>query len=296
MIRVVNLSPAIDVTYQLPKLELGEALRVAAVHRVPGGKGVNVARVIHAGKFETELVLPLGGMAGQWIESELVKLAIPVQKISIAQETRSCVTVVAEEVTVLNEPASEISEVEFEELIAAIGGKASVSVVSGSMPKNLSEQQLAKLFATLRASSDVLIIDTSNAALLIAAKAEPDLLKPNREEALAATGQSDVAGAVSELLKIGAKAVLLSDGEGYATLARTEKTLKAKPPRFSGNPTGAGDAMVALAAISIEQAKSDKELLAAAVAAGALAVKEPVAGQIDWSKLAQLAASIVVEE
>jgi fructose-1-phosphate kinase PfkB-like protein len=63
-----------------------------------------------------------------------------------------------------------------------------------------------------------------------------------------------------------------------------------------GNPTGAGDAMVALAAISLLEGKSDSDLLATSVAAGSLAVEEAVAGVIDWSKLADLAASIEIRE
>ena len=296
MIRVVNLSPAIDVSYQLPALQPGNALRVEKVLRVPGGKGVNVARVIHAGNNKVKLVLPLGGSAGKWIADQLNKLGIDIEAVPIEAETRTCVAVVAQEVTVLNEPASQISSAEFSQLINLLGEKVEVSVLSGSLPSQLSDDQLESLFSVLRKSSKYLIVDTSGKALLQASAHNPDLVKPNKEELLAATGESDLLTAAKALLEQGAQAVLVSDGEGTARLIRGSSALAATPKKVAGNPTGAGDAMVALAAISLAEGKSDSQLLATSVAAGSLAVEQEVAGEIDWSRLTDLAASIEVRE
>ncbi|MCQ0010821.1 PfkB family carbohydrate kinase [Actinomadura madurae] len=47
MILTVTLNAAIDDTYEVPGARFGEVNRVETVHRRPGGKGVNVARVLH---------------------------------------------------------------------------------------------------------------------------------------------------------------------------------------------------------------------------------------------------------
>ena len=47
--------------------------------------------------------------------------------------------------------------------------------------------------------------------------------------------------------------------------------------------------MVALAAISLHEGQSDSELLRYAIAAGTLAVLQPVAGTIDWKRLEEFA-------
>jgi 1-phosphofructokinase family hexose kinase len=266
------------------------------VLRVPGGKGVNVARVIHAGNHKVKLVLTLGGSAGNWIADELNQLGIEIEAVAINAETRTCVAVVAEEVTVLNEPAAAITESEFTQLVNLLGEEVEVSVLSGSLPSSLSASQLDSLFSALRKSSKILIVDTSGNALVQAASHGPDLVKPNREELLAATGETDLIAAIQILLNRGVKAVLVSDGEAVAKLMRADFSLSATPIKVSGNPTGAGDAMVALAAISLAAGKSDAELLATAVAAGSLAVMQALAGEIDWSKLAGLAASIEVRK
>lgn len=296
MIRVVNLSPAIDVTYQLEALVPGESLRVGNVLRRPGGKGVNVARVIHAGGEKVELVLPLGGKSGAWIAEQLAETGIKTKEVPIAAETRTCLAVVASETTVLNEPAAPLLQDEVESIIEALANRVEVSVLSGSLPASLPESQLRRLLSSLRNSSEKLIVDTSGKALLLAAEAGADLLKPNRAEALAATEADSIEEAVAELLSRGAGSVLLSDGEQGALLAKPSRVLRAHGQKVSGNPTGAGDAMVALAAIGLEKNLADEILLRQSVAAGELAVAEPVAGAIDWSQLDSVANSVVIEE
>lgn len=294
MIRVVNLSPAIDITYELPSVTLGESLRVQRVIKAAGGKGVNVARVISAGGYPVQLVLPLGGEAGAWIEKQLAQHSIALKKVPIEAETRSCVAVVAEGTTVLNEPAAAITASEFEDLLKLLSEHSSTTVLSGSLPASLSEQQITRLLSTLRKSSEQLIVDTSGPGLMLAAAAGADLLKPNRAEAMAATGAATPELAAKQLIEKGAHAVLLSDGEKGAALISETRTLRAKTVSVSGNPTGAGDAMVALAAIAMASGSSDESLLKNAVAAGSLAVAEPIAGVIDWGRLEKTAAEVEV--
>lgn len=296
MIRVVTLSPAIDITYQVERLVPGESLRVGKAHRVAGGKGLNVARVIKGGGHQVHLVLPLGGQAGDWLAAQIQGLGIPASVIGIEGDTRSCVTVVGQETTVLNEPAARLSAEEFDHLLALGSQPSQTTVFSGSIPAGISTEQLSELFAALRSSSENLIIDTSGAALLEAAKCIPDIVKPNLSEALEATETTSADSAIAALHSLGAQRVLLSLGSDGAVLSEPSKSLSANLQPVSGNPTGAGDAMVALSAISLDAQLSDRELLAKAVAAGALAVAEETAGVIDWAKLDQLAAMVQIKE
>lgn len=291
MIRVVSLSPAVDVTYELAELFPGQSHRVQRVHKLPGGKGVNVARILQASGQQVKLVLPLGGENGAWIASELAETGITLQETPIAAETRTCITMVALETTVLNEPAAVIKPEEFEAFLNSVLERVEVTVFSGSVPNSVSEEQLQRLFATLRDSSRVLVVDSSGAALLLASAQTPDLIKPNREEALSATGETDLQVAVEGLLKLGARRVLASDGARGAMLTTLAGSLKTQLPEVAGNPTGAGDAMVAIAARQLLIGASDRELLAHAVAAGSLAAAEMVAGVIDFQRLEALAAT-----
>ena len=47
MILTVTLNAAIDKTYFLPGFSIGKVSRVERLSNYPGGKGINVARVVH---------------------------------------------------------------------------------------------------------------------------------------------------------------------------------------------------------------------------------------------------------
>lgn len=295
MIRVINLSPAIDVTYFVSDLVPGQSHRVKSVYRSPGGKGVNVARIIHGYGSAVELLLPLGGERGDWVQSQLADLSIPVQRVSIAQQTRTCIAVVDDEATVFNEQAPQLSESEFAQILEAASVPVKTTVISGSLPSGLDSNQVADLFSRARQASEFLIVDTSGSPLLLAAAAGADLIKPNLEEALTATNKASATEAVTELLALGAKKVLLSLGkDGLSLYDKTR--LDAHVEQVSGNATGAGDAVTAMAAIGLTENQPPEEWLATAAAAGMLAVQEPTAGVIAFEKLAEAANRIQITE
>ena len=143
------------------------------------------------------------------------------------------------------------------------------------------------------------IIDTSGAGLLAAASAGATVLKPNRQELAEATGLGDPLAGARHLLALGAGLVLLSLGEeGMVALAASdpERLHSARLPRvLRGNPTGAGDAAVAAAAVAYAtgQHRID-QVLRAATAWSAAAVLMPLAGDISAEHTA-LAAELVFD-
>jgi tagatose 6-phosphate kinase len=284
VIRVINLSPAIDVTYVIKELVPGQSHRVQKIYKSPGGKGVNVARLIHSSGSEVELVVPLGGDSGNWIQNELSKTGLGLKTIKISAQTRTCVSVSDRHATVFNEPAALLTTIEFSEILKVATQPVETTVISGSFPNGLSEDEISSLFQILRTASKNLVIDTSGTALSLAAKAGADLLKPNLEEALDATRMGTGVQAARELQRLGAKAVLLSLGEKGLSLFGSEN-LSAKGQSITGNPTGAGDAVTAMAALGLTANQPAREWLSVAAAAGQLAVAEPTAGVIAWEKL-----------
>jgi tagatose 6-phosphate kinase len=269
MIVTVTLNPALDVTYAVDALVPHATHRVTDVRERAGGKGLNVAGVLHALGEPVVATGLLGGRTGALVAA---KAAVPHSFVTIGGETRRTVTVVDRlDATGLWEPGPVVTADEwaaFRRHFATLVEGAAVVVLSGSLPKGLPMEAYAELVALAHRYNCRSVLDTSGAALTIGAEAGPDVVKPNADElgALRATP-----GAVVE-----------SHGR-HGLIARTaEGSWRATPPEVvTGNPTGAGDACAAALARGLRDGTPWPELLRDAVALASAAVAAPVAGEID---------------
>jgi tagatose 6-phosphate kinase len=276
MIVTVTPNLALDVTYELPELRPGHAHRVRAVHTRAGGKGVNVARVLRSLGHDVLVLGPVGGATGEAVRADLDASGLAHDLVPCAGETRRTVTIVAGgEATSLAEPGPVIAPDEWAALEARIPD-ADVLVLSGSLPPGVDADAVAGLVARLSARDVPVIVDTSGEALRRAAP-YAWAVKPNAEELAATTGTDDpVAGA----RMLGARTVVVSLGAEGLLAVTGDQVHRAAPPRVvSGNPTGAGDAVVA--ALAAGAGSPWPELLRDAAALSAAAVLAPLAGSYD---------------
>ncbi|MGB4137800.1 MAG: PfkB family carbohydrate kinase, partial [Microbacterium sp.] len=110
----------------------------------------------------------------------------------------------------------------------APGAGAPVLVISGSVPPGSPEDLIPRLIALGREAGAIVIADTSGPALLRAADAGADVLKPNAAELAEATGIKDPIEGARELLGRGASFVLLSRGaEGMLAVSPSPDTPRA---------------------------------------------------------------------
>ena len=318
MILVVTPNPAVDVTYRVAEQRIGETQRVLEVQRRPGGKGLNVGRVLAATGVPTHAVLPLGGDGGRWIAHALDDLGLVHTDVAVRGETRTTVTVVDDlaHPTMFGEPGPVLSPDEWDTVTAAVetlldgdvgraGGAAGTPpaaalVVSGSLPRDSDPAVVARWVTAARHRGVLSVVDCSGTALLAAASAGATVCKPNREELLEATGTDDERSGALRLLGLGATVVVVSRGSDGIAAHTAEHVLEVPAvPGISGNPTGAGDAATAgLVGVLVEvlvgaglptsdgsvPAPDDATLLRAlrsAAAHGAAAVLQPVAGAVD---------------
>lgn len=274
MIVTVTPNLALDVTYEMPELRPGKVHRVRAVHSRAGGKGVNVARVLRSLGHEVLVIGLAGGPTGAAVREDLDAAGLPHDLVPCAGETRRTVTVVAgDEATLLREPGPVITPEEWVALEERVPD-AGVLVVSGSLPPGVEPEAVTRL-----AARDVpVIVDTSGEALRHAAP-YAWAVKPNAEELAAVTGTDDpVAGA----RMLGARTVVVSMGADGLLAVTGEEVHRVSPPRVvTGNPTGAGDAVVAALAAGAATGSAWPALLADAAALSAAAVLAPLAGSYD---------------
>lgn len=298
-VTVVTPNPALDLTYLVDRQRIGETVRVRTVLQRPGGKGLNVARVLSILGIDVVAVQPLGGASGHWIERELADAGIATDTVVQTASTRSTVTVVddVEQPTVLTEPGPPLDEDTWAQIHTRIVrncGDGDVLVVSGSLPAGTAPGRVADMVAAGRSAGARVLVDVSGPGLLAAAGAGADLLKPNAAEAREATGAPDLDEALTALLALGARAVAVSRGHEGLTGADADGTHRTQPavPGIEGNPTGAGDAATAGIVAAWAAGAPAEVALRWAALLGAAAVLRPSAGDIDLTDLAVLATRI----
>ncbi|MEV4669394.1 1-phosphofructokinase family hexose kinase [Microbacterium sp. LWO12-1.2] len=296
MILTVTPNPALDLTWHVSRLTIGETHRADAGAVRAGGKGLNVARVAHAEGAAVRAITTAGGRSGAEFAEELVRSGVPHALVPVAQDTRRSIAIVDEalgDTTIINERGLNPSDQEWADLLAAVVDalpSARVLVISGSLPPGAPDGFLPLLIAVAKDAGVPVIVDTSGPALLQAADAGASVLKPNRAELAEATGITDPIDGAHALLARGAELVLLSLGASGMLAVTASDLVRARLDEpLAGNPTGAGDAAVAACAVLYAEGERDPELILRRAAAwSAAAVLMPLAGDISpqWPALA----------
>ncbi|MBT2532585.1 hexose kinase [Arthrobacter sp. ISL-48] len=298
LIITVTPNPALDVTYHVDGIRLGESHRVPAGTDRAGGKGLNVARVAHEQGCPVLAIAPVGGHNGRLLAAELTASGVPHRLVPVTAGTRRTITFVdtrSGQTSIFNEHGAALTASEWDALAGEIeqslnhaGREApfpGVLVGSGSLPAGAPPQFYAALVRLAHSHGIPAVIDTSGPGMLAAARAGADLLKPNREELHQATGIQDPVTASQELLRLGARRILVSAGEdgmlAFDADAPSVCWAARLPHPLQGNPTGAGDAAGAAAAVELASGReSIRSILRSATSWSAAAVLMPVAGQI----------------
>ncbi len=307
MILTVTPNPALDMTWHVDRLEPGQSHRVEAGVSRAGGKGLNVARVLHQQGERVMALTTAGGRVGAQLRAELEASGLVHRLIPVVAETRRSLALVDESAasaTVLNEFGTAPTAAETAELWDAVltaAAHARAVAISGSQPRGADPTVLVSAIAELRARGVPVLVDTSGTALIDAADAGAAVLKPNHHELAEATGIADVMSAAQALLRRGPTLVLVSQAEeGMLLVHRDGRALRARfPDVVRGNATGAGDAVSAAISVSLADDPAltlcdALEVLARRAAAwGAAAVAAPQAGDLD-PDIARRTADVII--
>jgi 1-phosphofructokinase family hexose kinase len=288
LILAVTPNPALDITYEISCVRWHEpSNRVESAARRAGGKGINVARVLHQLGEETAIVGYLGGMTGAVARDELAASGLRDETVPLEAETRLTVFVVeaSGEVTGLSEPGAAIEPDDWralEERCAALLSDASLMTVCGSLPPGAPVDGVGRLIETARAAGVPGIIDTRDEWLRHGVEGAPAIVKINEEELEGYMPGAPLLDAASDMRARGAGAVVVSRGAAGLVAVSEQGTFEARPPeRQHGNPTGAGDAATAAIAAGLKRGMPWTEVLREAVAVAAASVLHPLAGSFD---------------
>ncbi|MFG6300966.1 1-phosphofructokinase family hexose kinase [Streptomyces rochei] len=296
MILTVTLNTALDITYRVPGLRPHASHRVTEVTERPGGKGLNVARVLAALGHPVTVTGFAGGSTGATVRASLAGVPGVVDAlVPVAGATRRTVAVVDErtgDTTQLNEPGPVAAPAEwnaFQEAYEGLLAGAAAVALCGSLPPGVPVGAYAGLVRTARAAGVPVLLDTSGEPLRRGVAARPDLIKPNADELAELTGSHEPLRATQAARRRGARSVVASLGAAGLLAETPEGRWRAAPPaQVRGNPTGAGDSAVAGLLSGLVEHLPWPDRLARAVALSAATVLSPVAGEFDRAAYEEL--------
>lgn len=293
MIVTLTANPSLDRTVTLPgPLSRGEVQRALTTSSDPGGKGVNVARVVTAAGEPAVAVLP--GHHDDPLLLALRDVQITHRPVPVRGRVRVNLTLTEPDgtTTKVNEPGpaldADVRDALADVLVREAAGARWVAL-SGSLPPGVPVAWYAELTQRLRATGAKVALDTSGGPLL-AALAEgtvslPDLVKPNGEELAELTGQPGVdlerdldaaVEAAAGLLARGIGAVLATLGAAGALLVTREGSWSGTPPKIRARSSvGAGDSALAGYLLADLAGGGPEDRLRSAVAHGAAAASLP---------------------
>jgi len=281
MILIVSPNLAVDQTVYVDHLVAGQIHRSRSTRREPGGKGVNVARVLTTLGIPCLLTGFVGGPQGEFISQRLKEERISFTPCWIQNESRTCYLLVDEErlqQTVVNEPGPEISADESASLVSLFRkelGSVKWLIFTGTLPPGMRSGFYAELISMAQKAGKRALLDCSGVALRPATQARPFMLKINHVEA-ASLIETPVGNAEQAVRAAGAlqaefsAMVMITLGAAGAVLASDDHRYLFVPPAIQArNTVGSGDAALSGVVAALTQGLPIEELGKLAMAAGA---------------------------
>ncbi|NBK93612.1 1-phosphofructokinase [bacterium 1XD21-13] len=282
MIYTVTLNPALDKTVEIPSLTVDSVNRITTMRTDPGGKGINVSKVIKSLGGKSIATGILGGSTGRAISTALEAMGIQTGFWFVEGETRTNLKVidpVNHTNTDLNEPGITVSEEILngllQELLLEVS-EGDIVVLSGSLPKGSPKDTYAAWVRACKKAGAKVILDADGELLAEGLGASPYLIKPNNHELSALMGEKldtpeELEKAARTLMEKHNIAKIVVSMGGAGALYITEKeTLYAEGLKVPVKSTvGAGDSVVAALAVSEESGKTLEETVRLSTACGA---------------------------
>lgn len=285
MIYTVTLNPALDKTVEILSLTVGAVNRITGMRMDPGGKGINVSKVIRELGGESTAVGVLGGSAGRMICAALEDMGIKTGFRFSEGETRTNLKVidpVSHTNTDINEPGSAVPEEVLNGLLGELLnglGRGDIVVISGSLPKGAAKDTYGIWVKACKKTGAKVFLDVDGELLGAGVRESPYLIKPNEHELSVLMGSrlrspEELSLAAHSLMRqYDIAKIVVSMGEAGALYVTERETIYAEGLKVPVKSTvGAGDSVVAALAVSEEAGGSLEDAVRLSAACGAASV------------------------
>lgn len=281
MIYTVTLNPALDKTVEIPGMALDTVNRITEMRTDPGGKGINVSKVIAKLGGESCAAGILGGGSGKMLEKLLEGEPFATRFRFVEGQTRTNLKIIDRERhtnTDINEPGLTVTDADLDALLHELLAElrpGDIVVLAGSLPKGAPQDTYRTWTAACKKAGARVFLDADGALLAEGLKAAPYLIKPNDDELSRLAGKKletleELTAEGRRLLERGIERVVISLGGRGALYLRKGSTIYAEGLKVPvGSTVGAGDSVVAALAYAEAQGLNEEEAVRLSTAAGA---------------------------
>jgi 1-phosphofructokinase family hexose kinase len=310
VIITVTLNAAVDKTMAVPNFQPGRRHRTVDQTTTPGGKGVNVARVLKTLGQPVIATGLAGGAAGLRIVEQLTEMSVLSDFVRIRDESRTNTALIdptTGQQTEVNERGPNVGAAEidlFEEKLLYLAKGASLCVFAGSLPRGVDVEVYGRLIREVRRLGVTTIVDTDGDPLLRAVRAEPDVISPNVLEAEELVGyefasDEDQLLAVREMVSMGAREAIMTVPDGCVAQVVPDdgvpRLLRVTTPAVEATATiGSGDAFLAGYVSARYTGRPAADCLAYGVACGAESTQHLGAGVVEPEAVERLLGEVRV--
>ncbi len=305
MIYTVTLNPALDKTVEIPSFSLDSVNRITALRTDPGGKGINVSKVIAELGGDSTVLALLGGSTGRKIADALDAIGLRCRMTYVPGETRTNLKVVDpvnHTNTDINEPGVEVTPALLEQMLeelTALLRPGDLVAISGSLPKGAPQDTYFHWVSRCRQAGAKVFLDADSALLAEGLKAGPYFVKPNNDELSRLVGRplttlEDLAHTGKALLDHGVVKIVISLGSQGALYLTKEQTIYAEGLKVPvGSTVGAGDSVVAAMVYAESQGMTLEEAVRLSSATGAANVMCSGSQAAKWESVVELMPKVV---
>jgi 1-phosphofructokinase len=284
MIITVTLNPAIDQTLVVPKFVAGDTIRVKSSRFDPGGKGINVSRVINELGGESIAMGFAPGGLGRYLEQTLEGQGIDTDFVHTRGETRTNITILDESRhvhTILSDPGPTIDKDSIQSLRRRIKRRLQPGdwlVLAGSIPPPMTGEIYAELIHEAADIGAHTVLDADGIAMKTGTLAHPEMVKGNRRELERLVGrhlddEPSTLAAADEIQKTGVHTVVVTRGREGAVAMTDARCLRGVAPRVRAvSAVGSGDALLAGVVLTLSRGGTMDEAMRLGIASGTATV------------------------
>jgi 1-phosphofructokinase len=307
-IYTISLNSSIDFSFYLKDIVFEDVNRIKKMRIDPGGKGMNVSRML---KKLGERAIPItfigkdnGKFYKELLKKEKIEFIIPVE---ISGNLRNIYNFITEKkVLRFNEKGPKIKKEElkkfWEVLLNLKFKKGDFLVMSGSIPPGIKKNIYGEIIKKTKKFNIYTIVDADGEILKEAIKEIPFLIKPNINELERCLNTKiknfeELKNICNKFITFGISIILVTLGKEGAVLFTKEKIIYGKPPKinFKSN-IGCGDAFLAGFLYKFKRGENYENCIKFAVSVGAGKAEEEGTKMPSISKIKKILSHVKIIE